>query len=150
MNATYAMKYTWLKTLSLTTAVMLFTASDAVQMQVPTFQAEAVSLPMESIVLQHTPHPTNNTYYVLDKNNRYYISGTQMLEAYVGDCIKLSWDSRTDVGYVIQWSTNQVDWFDIKVRIQGNGSKRIWYDNYPSKYYRLVSTPLPPERLRRT
>ncbi len=111
---------------------------------------EMVTLDMSQIVLQHEPHPTNTAYFTL-KTNRWFVTGTQILTGYVGDVVKITWNSQTNVEYTIQYTTNNFSWFDIRVRIIGNGGLMTWYDTPSSRDYRLsylASVLAPPSNLK--
>jgi hypothetical protein len=94
------------------------------------FKADYVDLGTNA-VLQFEPHPTNTAYYLLTSTNRWIVSGTQIITAYAGQCAKLSWKSYSNRACVLSWSTNSVQWNEIRVKIFGNGSTQSWYVNLP-------------------
>lgn len=102
-----------------------------------------------NVVLQITPHPTNiSKAFLKDRNGNTEVSGTVVLTAYIGQVNKLSWDSRINTAYLIEWSTNSVDWIPFPIVFVGNGQRLVYYDENVSKSYRLRSVFTIPSKVR--
>jgi len=112
------------------------------------FSVQNAYLGLTNIVNQFVPHPTNTAYYTLTSTNTWYVSGTMIITAHIGDVIKLSWNSVSNQEYIIQYSTNGITWKDIQVKIYGSGGVNVWYDTETNRTYRLTPMVLPPTNLR--
>lgn len=119
--------------------IILFTSALCALGQ-PTLNIHKVCLGTNNFVMQVAPHTTNISYYTLFASNNMLISGTADLTAYIDECIKLSWNTVTNQYYVLQTSTNLIDWASLRIRFEGTGSNIVWYDNIiaPQKFYRVA------------
>jgi len=105
--------------------------------------AQVVNLPTP--VLQITPEVGNTNYFVLETNGNTVVSGVLNLSTYIGDSTVIKWFGRQNVGYVISFSTNMVDWEPIRVMIIGADREHTWYDHPNSnRTYRIGCFISPP------
>ena len=111
---------------------------------------------LTNVVQQITPHPTNHVYFTNSTSVNMEVSGTIKIDAYVGDALKLSWETVCGAIYLISHSPDKKVWTDIQIHFVGNGQVREWYQNLSILYYRVVviymppdTTPDPPENFRR-
>ena len=120
---------------------------------IPSLNVESIYLDVTNGVVQTMPASygdfiapgvtytgSNTNYFTLTStNNLINVSDWVNSTFYCGSVFKLSWQSVSNQTYLIQYSTNQVDWVDIRVYNVGDGFVRVWYDSPMGRFYRLAT-----------
>jgi hypothetical protein len=136
-------------------ALLLLILCLSVRAESVTLTITNVDIPTATPIIQVEPDPSNTNYFGLNEPGHYWLSGTANFWAWSGtnggsNFVQISWQTRTNNSYLLQWSTNGTAWFDVRVYFAGLGTPRYWYD-WPTngRSWRVISlAPVAPQNLR--